>query len=152
MSGSETPSGVTTTGSSPGCQRSLLSAAPIEELPKNRLEVFTEKTSRGGAPSSAMEAASDTAFRSSSGWASSDIETSYCASGGALSASASSGSSGTRSADGATAAVFAPATEVLDVDGSSFDGATLAGGAGSGWTVTMRSPFSVRSTLGKSDA
>src|SRR6266852_4799195 len=89
MSGSGIAPGVTTTGSSPGCQRSMLSAAPIEELPKNRLEVFTEKTSRGGAPSSAMEAASDTAFGSSSGWASSDIEASYCASGGALSASAS---------------------------------------------------------------
>src|SRR6266478_1958717 len=152
MSGSATAPGITMTGASPGCQRSILSAPPIDELPKNRLAVFTEKPARGGAGSSAMEAAPGATFRSSSGWASSDIETSYCASGGALSASASSGSSGTRSADGATAAVFAPATEVLDVDGSSFEGATLAGGAGSGWTVTMRSPFSVRSTLGKSDA
>src|ERR1700716_4274526 len=153
MSGSGSAPGITIRGSSPGCQLSIFSAgARSDEVPKNRLAVFTEKPLWDGADSASMAEASGAAFRSSSGWASSDIETSYCASGGALSASASSGSSGTRSADGATAAVFAPATEVLDVDGSSFEGATLAGGAGSGWTVTRRSPFSVRSTLGNSDA
>src|SRR5437870_12218388 len=128
MSGSTTPPGITMTGSSPGCQRSMASAAPIEEVPKNRLAVFTEKTSRGGAGSSASEAASGDA----SGWASSDIETSYCASGGALSASCSSGSSGALCAGGIPAAVFAPATEELDVDGSSFEGAVLAGAAVAG--------------------
>src|SRR5216110_1979460 len=49
-----------------------------------------------------------------SGLASSDIDTSYCTSGGALSAAASSGSSGARSAVGAAAAVLAPITEALE--------------------------------------
>src|ERR1700682_3626521 len=79
MSGSATLPGITMTGSSPGCQRSLLAAAPIDELPKNRLAVFTENPSRGGAGAT---------VKSSDGWASSDIETSYCASGGAGKASA----------------------------------------------------------------
>src|SRR6202022_651168 len=155
ISGSGSAPGITIRGSSPGCQRSIFSAgAPSDELPKNRLAVFTEKPSCDGAGSSAMADASGAAFRSSSGWASSDIETSYWESGGALSASASSGSSATRSTDGATAAVFAPATEALDVDGSSFEGAASVGAGAdvSGGTVTRRSPFRVRSTLGKSDA
>src|ERR1035437_458776 len=148
ISGSGSAPGITIRGSSPGCQRSMLSAdAPSDELPKNRLAVFTEKPSCDEAGSSAMAAASGATFKSSSGWASSDIETSYCASGGALNASASSGSSGTGCAGGVAAAVFAPATEALDVDGSSIAGAAVAGG-----TATRRSPFSVRSTLGKSDA
>src|SRR6266851_4100465 len=136
MSGSGSAPGITISGSSPGCQRSIFSTGPPSELlPKNRLAVFTEKPSRDGGGSS-------------------DIETSYWASGGALSASASSGSSDARSADGATAAVFAPATEALDVDGSSVEGVAWAGaGVGvSGGTVTRRSPFRVRSTLGKSEA
>ena len=54
-------------------------------------------------------------------------------------------------AGGAAAAVLAPITEAFDVDGSSFEGAVAAGAAGSGGVVTRRSPFSVRSTLGKSD-
>src|SRR5258706_10095556 len=90
---------------------------PSEVLPKNRLAVFTEKPSREGAGSSGSAAASGPAFRSSSGWASSDIATSYWASGGALSASCSSGSSCARSTDGAAAA-FAPLTEALQDGGS----------------------------------
>src|ERR1700684_1068030 len=82
MSGSGSAAGDTTLGSSPGCQRSMLSAeAPSDELPKNRLAVFTEKPSRDGVAS-----ASAAAFWSSSGWASGGIATSYWASGGALSA------------------------------------------------------------------
>src|ERR1700733_753120 len=87
MSGSGSAAGDTTVGSSPGCQRSMLSAdAPSDELPKNRLAVFTEKPSCDGVGSSGIAAASGATFRSSSGWASSDIDTSYWASGGALSA------------------------------------------------------------------
>src|SRR5450631_1421051 len=87
MSGSGSAPGNTTVGSSPGCQRSMLSAeAPSDELPKNRLAVFTEKPSCDGVGSSAMAAASGATLGSSNGWASSDIETSYCASGGALNA------------------------------------------------------------------
>src|SRR6201996_3040209 len=107
MSGSAAASGTTTIGSSPGSQRAMPSAgAPSEELPKNRLAGFTEKPSGGAAGSTAVASGAD--FSSSSGWASSDIETSYCASGGALSASASSGSSGARSPVGAASEVFAP--------------------------------------------
>src|SRR5258705_3590799 len=123
MSGSATAPGDTMTGSSPGCQRSMLSAAPIDELPKNRLAVFTEKPSCGVAETSAPDAVSDAAFESSGGCISSDFEASYCASGGALSASASSGSSGTLAAGGGAAAGFAAATQALDVDGASFDDA-----------------------------
>src|SRR6266702_7038037 len=151
MSGSATAPGITMTGSSPGCQRSMLSAAPIDELPKNRLPVFTEKPSRGGTGLSATEPAPGATFKSSDGWASSDIETSYCASGGALRASASSGSSGAGLPAGMAAALFAPLTEALDVDGSSFAGAAPADAAGSGGMRTRRSAFRVRSTLGKSD-
>src|ERR1700733_9709061 len=79
MSGSAAASGTTTIGSSPGSQRAMPSAgAPSEELPKNRLAVFTEKPSCDGVGSSAIAAASGAVFRSSSGWASSDIDTSYC--------------------------------------------------------------------------
>src|SRR6202158_5504376 len=128
MSGSGSAPGITIKGASPGCQRSMLSAAPpSEELPKNRLAVFTLKPSRDGAGSSTIAAASGAAFKSPSGRASSDIDTSNRASGGALSASWSSGSSGAGSAGGA-AAVFAPITEALDVAGYSFEGAVLAGG------------------------
>src|SRR5229473_7642768 len=115
MSGSGPAPGATMVGSCPGCQRSMLSAAPIDELFKNRLAVFTEKPSRGDAASGAI-------FESSSG--------------GAFSASASSGSSGAVAAGGIAAAVFAPATRALDVDGSSFDGAAFAGAAGAGRTMT----------------
>src|SRR5712691_6267504 len=113
-------SGSTMVGSCPGCQRSMpLSEPPSEELPKNRLAVFTLKPSCDGW---------DAAFTSSSGWASSDIEISYCASGGALRAACNSGSSGVRPADGA-AAVFAPMTELFDVAGSSSGGDFPAGTA-----------------------
>src|SRR5258708_18437694 len=130
MSGSATAPGITMTGASPGCQRSMLSAAPIDELPKNRLAVFTENPSRGGTGLSATEAGPGATFKSSDGWASSDIETSYCASGGALSAAASSGSSGAGLPAGTAAAVFAPLTHALGVDGSSFAGAPPAGATG----------------------
>src|SRR3982074_430943 len=86
MSGSGSAPGVTIEGSSPGRQRSMLSAdAPSEVLPKNRLAVLTLKPSRDGAGSSGMATASGATFKSSSGWGSSDIETSYWASGGARS-------------------------------------------------------------------
>src|SRR3984893_9717256 len=118
MSGSGSAGGVTIEGSSPGCQRSMLSTSPpSEELPKYRLAVFTEKPSCEAAGSSGIAVASGATFRSSSGWASSDIETSYWASGGALSASASSGSSSAGPGSGA-AAGFGPITDEFDVDGS----------------------------------
>src|ERR1700694_1329441 len=124
MSGSGSAPGITIKGSSPGCQRSMLSAdPPSEELPKNRLAVFTLKPSCDGAGSSGIAVASGTTFKSSSGWASSDIETSYWASGGALSASASSGSSGAGSAGGAAAAVFAPITDAFEGAGAWVGGA-----------------------------
>src|SRR6266545_2444843 len=90
MSGSGTASGIITTGSSPGRQRSMLSGEPSED-PKNRLEVLKEKLSRGGAGASATDDALVVSLRSStglptSGLASSDIATSNCGSGGALSA------------------------------------------------------------------
>src|SRR5205823_11505685 len=151
MSGSGSAPGITIRGSSPGRQRSMPSAEPpSDELPKNRLAVFTENASGEGAGSRPMAAAPRALFKASSGWASSDIDTSYWASGGALSASCSSGSSGARSGGAAASAVFAPATELLEVDGSSFEGAALVGAGGSGGTTTSRSPFRVRSTLGKS--
>src|SRR5271165_5183515 len=137
MSGSGAAPGTTIIGSSPACQRSMASAgAPSELVPKNRVAVFTEKPSCEGAGSSGSAEASGAIFRSSSGWASSDIEISYWASGGALNASWSSGSSGTLSEDGAAAAVFAPFTNALDVDGSSFAGAVLPGAVVSGGAVT----------------
>src|SRR6185436_2456947 len=153
MSGSGTAPGIITTGSSPGRQRSMLSGEPSEE-PKNRLEVLNEKLSRRGSGASATCDGSPALLNpssglSSSGFGSSDIDTSYCGSGGALSAASSSGSSGARSTDGTAAAVLAPATEAFDVEGSSIAGA-LPGGialsAGAGGATTRRSPFSVRST------
>src|SRR5882672_8068833 len=147
MSGSGA-TGSTISGSSPGCQRSMFSGEPSDELPKNRLEL-----SRGGAGATASMV-SGALFISSSGWASSDIDTSKCASGGALSASANSGSSLAGSGAGMAAAVFAPITDALEVDGSSLAGAAAsldAGATVSGDTVTSRSPFNVRSTLGKSE-
>ena len=60
---------------------------PSEPLPKNRLAVFTEKPSGEGAGSSAIDEVSGVTFRSSSGWDSSESDTSYCGSGGARSAS-----------------------------------------------------------------
>src|SRR5258705_8278509 len=110
----------------------MLTAEPIDELPKNMLAVFTEKPSRGGTGLSATEAAPGATFKSSDGWASSDIETSYCASGGALSAAASSGSSGAGLPPRIAAAAFSPLTHALDVEGSSFRGAAPAGSAGWG--------------------
>ena len=88
-------------GSSPGCQRSMLSAEPPSDaLPKNRLAVLTLKLSRDGAGWMAAEEF----FRSSIGRDSSDSEMSdlgstcepYCVSGGAFIAACSSGSSGVR--------------------------------------------------------
>src|SRR5882672_4213198 len=152
MSGSGA-TGSTISGSSPGCQRSMFSGEPSDELPKNRLEVLNEKPSRGSAGATASMV-SGALFISSSGWASSDIDTSKCASGGALSASANSGSSLAGSGAGMAAAVFAPITDALEVDGSSLAGAAAsldAGATVSGDTVTSRSPFNVRSTLGKSE-
>ena len=55
---------------------------------------------------------------------------SNCASGGALSAACSSGSSGARSTDGAVSAVLAPLTDAFDVAGSSVAGARSAGACG----------------------
>src|SRR5258708_10650034 len=88
--------GITMVGYSPGRQRSMLSGEPSEE-PKNRLEVLNEKLSRGGAGASTTDGATPPLLRSSSGlsssgFASSDIDTSYCGSGGALSAACNSGS------------------------------------------------------------
>ncbi len=121
-------SGSTMVGSSPGCQRSMLpSEPPSEEFPKKRLAVLTLKPSCDG------DIGPGAGFRSSNGWASSDIEISYCANGGALSAACNSGASGVRLAEGA-AAVFAPLTELLDVAGSSRGGVFPAGAARSGAT------------------
>src|SRR5882757_11278030 len=151
MSGSGTAPGITTIGSSPGRQGSMLSGEP-SELPKKRLEVLNEKLSRRGA--SAAGGASGALLDSSNGFGSSDSETSYCGSGGALRAACNSGSSGARSTGSGTVAVFAPMTDAFDVEGSSLAGADSAGALASGAAgrVTRRSPFSVRSTLGKSDA
>src|SRR6478752_9276874 len=151
MSGSGTAPGIITTGSSPGRQRSMLSGEPSED-PKNRLDVLNEKLSRRGSGASATCDGSPALLNpssglSSSGFGSSDIDTSYCGSGGALSAASSSGSSGARSRDGAVA-VLAPATEAFDVEGSWIAGALPAGiTVSGGGTTTRRSPFSVRSTL-----
>src|SRR6185312_14231711 len=116
----------TTTGSSPGRQRSMFSGEPSDE-PKNRLEVLKEKPSRDGAGVRAASRFSGTVLRLSCGLVSSDSDMSYCASGGALSAACSSGSSGARSTDGAVSAVLAPLTDVFDVAGSSVVGARSAG-------------------------
>ena len=59
------------TGSSPGCQRSMLSGEPSDE-PKNRLEVLKEKPSRDGAAARRASGACGTPLRSSCGLASSD--------------------------------------------------------------------------------
>src|SRR6478752_7261653 len=85
MSGSGSAPGITIVGSSPGRHRSMLSGEPSDE-PKNRLEVLKEKLSRGGAAAIATGGDSWAFLRSSSGLGSSDIDTSYCGSGGALSA------------------------------------------------------------------
>src|SRR5258708_8344752 len=70
-------SGSTMVGSSPGCQRSmLLSEPPSEEFPKKRLAVLTLKPSCDG------DIGPGAGFRSSTRWASSHIEISYCANGG----------------------------------------------------------------------
>src|SRR3981081_3852905 len=103
-SGSATAPGIMTTGSSPGRQRSMLSGEPSDE-PKNRLEVLKENASRGGAAARAAGGASPPLLRPSSGWsssglASSDIDTSYCGRGGGLRAGLSSGSRGARGAGG----------------------------------------------------
>src|SRR6516165_11458186 len=88
-------SGITTTGSSPGCQRSMPSSAPpSEDVPKNRFAVLMFRPSR--AADRSMVVASGAVLSSSSGWASSESEMSYCGSGGALIAACNSGSSGER--------------------------------------------------------
>ena len=134
------------TGSSPGCQRSMLSGEPSDE-PKNRLEVLKEKPSRGGV------AGFGATLSSPCGLLSSDSDMS---SGGSFSAACSSGSSGARSTEGAVSAVLAPLTSAFDVAGSSIAGTRSAGpvvsGAGAGDATMRRSPFSVRSTFGKSAA
>src|SRR6185437_7499028 len=155
-------SGITMVGSSPGCQRSMLSSEPPSDvLPKNRLAVLILKPSR--ARGSSTWIAPGELFRSSSGWASSDSEMLYvdsacglyCGSGGAFIAACNSGSSGA-DFDAGAVAVFAPMTEELEVAGSSRVGGTSSGSPVSGSTTggvatTRRSPFSVRSTLGKSE-
>ena len=156
MSGSGARFGTTIVGSSPGRQRSIFSGAPSDE-PKNRLDVLKEKLSRGTAVAIAWEGCdAGAAFsRPSDGLASSDIDPSNCASGGALRAACSSGSSGAASADGARSTVLAPFTNALEVAGSSDAGVFSAGSAaslGCGGVATSRSPFAVRSTLGKSAA
>src|SRR6187402_3046778 len=103
----------------------MLSGEPSDE-PKNRLEVLKEKPSRGDADGRTDSRVSGTVL---SGRVSSDSEASYCGSGGARKAACSSGSSGTRSTDGAVSAVFAPLTDVFDVAGSSPAGARPAGSA-----------------------
>src|SRR2546429_1430904 len=107
ISGSATAPGITIVGSSPGCQRSMLSGAPSEP-PKNRLEVLNAKLSRGGAGAVAIAGASAAGLESSRDFVSSDSETSYCSNGGAFSAACSSGSSGAGSAGNGAVAVFAP--------------------------------------------
>src|SRR5260221_12842793 len=115
MSGSGSASGITIEGSSPGCQRSMLSAEPPSDVPpKNRLAVFTEKPSCEGVGSSGIRDASGALFRSASGCASSDIETSYCGMGGRLRDGWRSGSSRQGSALSADA-YFGLVTQELDV-------------------------------------
>src|SRR5436190_21397521 len=126
MSGSTTTPGITMVGSSPGCQRSMLPGEPSDE-PKNSVEVFTEKPSRGAASSAA--GTSPERFGTPVGFVSSDNARSYSFSRGALSASRSSGSSGACSVFGGNAEVFAPFTDELEVAGSS--GFASAGGAAS---------------------
>src|SRR6266702_2422688 len=53
----------------------MASGEPSEEPPKNRLEVLKENASRGGAGSCAAAGASGALLRSSSGLASSDVDT-----------------------------------------------------------------------------
>ncbi|MGY4486035.1 hypothetical protein ACVWWR_005226 [Bradyrhizobium sp. LM3.2] len=153
-------SGITISGSAPGCQLSMLSTLPpSEELPKNRFDVLTRNGSRGGAAGMVAR------FSASSGWSASERAASlargvlvYCGSGGARSASASSGSSAAAdSGDIAcgSATVLAPNTELFEVAGSSCAGAAvgaLASGACVGVIIARRSPFMERSTLGKSEA
>ena len=125
MSGSGSP-GVTTIGSSPGCQRSMLSGGRAERgAAEKQARGLHRETVARRRRFQRNAAASGAAFRSSSGWASSDIDTSYCASGGALSASCSSGSSGGWSPAGAASAVFAPRTDAFEVEGSSSAGRTI---------------------------
>src|SRR5215475_11397452 len=140
-------SGITMVGSSPGCQRSMLtSGPPSDDVPKNRLAVFTLKPSSCSGDDGSI--VPDVDFASAGAAA-------YYASGGPLSASCNSGSSGAFAADGA-AAVFAPNTEPLEVAGSAGIGGLPAGaalsGEGSIGRGTRRSPFRVRSTLGNSEA
>ncbi len=124
MSGSGIAPGITMTGASPGCQRSMFSGEPSAE-PKNRFDVLNAKASRGGAGLTAVAGAEGALLRSSSGSVSNDSDTSYCGSGevycgngGALSASSSSGSSGALSAAGGRLALFMPITDAFDVEGS----------------------------------
>src|SRR5689334_1982284 len=117
-------SGITISGSAPGCQLSMLSRLPpSEELPKNRFEVLTLKGSRTGVVGAVVR------FSASSGCTANERATSlacgglaYCGSGGARKASASSGSSaaadsGDIACDIACGndAVLAPNIELFDV-------------------------------------
>src|SRR6185437_4327146 len=116
MSGSLEAGGITSTGSSPGCQRSMGSRAPPSELlPKKRLAVCTEKPSCEVARSNGAVSAPGGLLRSWRGWISSEGEASYCGSGGEFIAAASSGSSGAGPIGDAALALFAPTTDGLDI-------------------------------------
>jgi hypothetical protein len=151
ISGSATLPGITMVGSSPGCQRSMLPGEPSDE-PKNSVEVFTEKPSRGAACSSAAGTSPD-GLGAPADALSGFEDGSYCFRGGAASAACNSGSSGACSICRGSAAVFAPITDEFEVAGScGFSSDDGAESAGEGGRTTRRSPFSVRSTLGKSEA
>src|ERR1700731_662100 len=124
--------------------------APSDWLPKNRLGVLTEKPSRDGSLSKEVASASAPLFAPGSGWDSSDNETSYCGSGGAFKAAASSGSSGARARE-VPAAVLAPAMGGLTVAGFSLGAASNGAAASGGGATTRRSLFSVRPPLEKSE-
>src|SRR5436190_3263661 len=162
MSGSGTTPGITMVGSSPGCQRSIFPAVP-SELPKNSVEVLTEKLSRGTTASS-VAGTSPERFGALAGLLSSDNDRSNCGSGGALSASCNSGSSGACPAfcsvlgskdlggkELGKATLLVPVAEKFGVAGSSGLASPVAS-AGAGGSIASRSPFNVRSTLGKSEA
>ena len=116
----------TMVGSSPGCQRSMLSIEPPSEaLPKNRLEVLTLNGSREGAGSIwiAPREFSDrpaAAFPATARYRISAAAVAYCIAAAAARSSrpAVRDRAAPASASGA-AAVLAPNTEALEVAGSS---------------------------------
>src|SRR5579871_3801115 len=146
-------SGSTMVGSSPGCQRSMLSSEPPSEaFPKNRLAVLMLKPSREGAnaPGEFLGSSDDepSSFNGAGAL--------YCGSGGAFMAACNSGSSDPEpdvEFGAGAAAVFAPMTDEFEVAGSSrgggiSSGRPVSGSIAGGVATTRRSPFSVRSTRG----